>query len=74
MDLSKLPAQATRQDVISLYGEPEEKGGTSRKHKQPLIFRYKRRFEFWFEPRKDGKLERVYRVNYLGDPVEKLWG
>ena len=43
----------TRDEVISLLGEPDDKGGTSKKYKTPSIYKYED-IEVFFEPCKNG--------------------
>ncbi len=51
----------TREEVVAVLGEPDDKGGTSRKYKTPRIYRYGG-MEFWFEPWKSGGLCQVCKL------------
>jgi hypothetical protein len=55
----KIRVGMSRQEVISVVGPPDDVGGTSRKYRQPSIFKYGR-IELHFEPWKNGRLFLVY--------------
>lgn len=58
MDVKEIPLGLTREEVVSLLGEPDFKGGTSRKYRRPSCYKYGN-IELWFG-RKDGKLHSVW--------------
>lgn len=72
LDFTKLRIGMTRAEVISIFGEPELKGGTSRKYRTPCVFRYGRT-EFLFEPWKSGGLLFVQEVDDLGSGLRNLF-
>jgi len=53
--VTKLKMGMTREEVVKVIGEPDDKGGTSRKYPTPRIYKYED-LELWFEPNKNGKL------------------
>jgi hypothetical protein len=66
---------ATRDDIRALFGEPDQVGGVTRKHKQPRLWKYGP-VEFHFGP--DDRLFLVYldsgeleRRTILRDPTQR---
>ena len=49
----------TREEVLAVWGEPDDKGGTSRKYKTPCIFKYGP-VEVVFAPWQSGGLTNVW--------------
>jgi hypothetical protein len=43
----------TRDQIKTILGEPDDTGGTSRKYKSPMVYKYAD-IEYWFTPYKDG--------------------
>jgi hypothetical protein len=62
IDLRKINLDMTREDIIRLLGQPDAKGGTSRKYKTPRVFKYGN-IEFHFLPWKSGTLAFVQEVD-----------
>jgi hypothetical protein len=56
----------TRNEVVAAIGEPDDTGGTSRKHRTPSIFKYGR-IELFFEASQDGKLTMAYTEDEDGN-------
>ena len=64
--LDKVKLGLTRAQVIAILGMPDHVGGTSRKCRIPMIFKYGE-VELHFEPHLDGELSLIYKeVN--GEP------
>jgi len=72
LDLSNLRIGMSRDEIVSLLGEPDLKGGTSRKSRSPCVFRYGR-IEFLFQPDKSGGLELVQEVDEFGSHLRTLF-
>lgn len=62
----------TRDELVKSLGEPDDKGGVSRKYPTPSVYKYGE-IEFWFEPYKDGRLLAIRLEDQAGylKPVEK---
>jgi hypothetical protein len=71
-DLSELRIGMSRDEVVSTFGEPDRKGGTSRKYRTPCVFRYGR-IEFLFQPWKVGGLVLVQEVDEFGGHLRTLF-
>jgi hypothetical protein len=71
-DFAKLRIGMSRSEIISRFGEPDLKGGTSRKHQTPCVFRYGR-IEFCFGLRKDEGLLFVQEVDEFGSNLQVLF-
>ena len=69
--IAPLRLGATRAEVHRLLGEPDDTGGTSRRQRLPLIWRYGE-VEFHFEPGGNGGLWLIYRESVDGEPVLSL--
>lgn len=69
--LSNLRLGMTREEVVSAVGEPDDTGGTSRKHKTTTIYKYGD-VEVHFELSKTGGLTLVYKEEEDGTPVVLL--
>lgn len=72
--VAKLRQGMNREEVVSAIGEPEDKGGTSRKYKTPSVYKYGD-LQLWFEPWKSGKLfaiwrESIHRYVPFDNPVD----
>jgi hypothetical protein len=66
----------TRDEVVTILGEPSLKDGTSRKYKTPRVFKYYDdiyNIEFYFEPWKLGKLLYVRAANEKGQLLKVWW-
>jgi len=61
----KLRVGMSREEVLALLGPPDDVGGTSRKYREPAIFKYGQ-VELHFEPGKDGRLLRAYTEDERG--------
>ena len=61
----KLRIGMTRQEVVSILGEPDEIGGSSKKYQAPSIFKYGE-IELHFEQSTHGELRRIYMENGRG--------
>jgi len=72
LDLSKLRRGMTRREVVSEFGEPDLKGGISRKYPEPCVYRYGN-IEFMFEQLSSGVLEMVQEVDKFGGHVRWLY-
>jgi hypothetical protein len=72
LDLSKARIGMSREEVVSTFGEPDLRGGTSRKYRTPSVFRYGR-VEFWFEQWKSGGLRGIHEVDEFGGYVRQLF-
>jgi hypothetical protein len=72
IDLTKLRIGMSRDEVVSTFGEPDLKGGTSRKYQTPCVFRYGR-IEFLFELWKSGGLKYVQEVDEYGSHIRILF-
>lgn len=68
----RLRVGMTREQVIAIFGEPPEKGGTSRKYRTPSVFRYGRT-EFHFQPWKAGGLVWVQEVDENGSFLRRIF-
>lgn len=79
-DWSKVCMEMTREEVIAEFGEPDLKGGTSRKYPTPSVFRYYLSeqidygaVEFLFEPWKTGGLWLVQEVDEFGNQTRQVF-
>lgn len=59
IDLDKIKPGMSRGDVVAIFGEPDDTGGTSRKYNTPRTYVYGD-FEVNFEPWKAGKVTNVW--------------
>lgn len=55
IEISKIKIGMTRDEVMSILGEPDDVGGTSKKYKTPCVYVYGD-FELSFLPWKTGTL------------------
>lgn len=60
--LSKIDLGMSREQVITILGEPDFYGGVSRKYKTPSIFKYDD-IELHFTPYKNGILVTIWDEN-----------
>jgi len=63
--VEKLRVGMSRQEVLAVLGSPDDVGGTSRKYREPSIFKYGE-IELHFERGKDGRLLRAYTEDGQG--------
>lgn len=59
MNIELLKAGMSRAEVVSVWGEPDAKGGTSRKYKAPSIYKYGD-IELFFAHGNGGKLATIW--------------
>jgi hypothetical protein len=72
IDLSNVRVGMTRDEVVAVFGEPDDMGVTSRKYKTPSVYLYGR-IEFYFESRKSGGLTWVQEVDESGEHLRRLF-
>lgn len=58
-DICPLRLGMTREQVRSILGDPDDTGGTSRKHRTPAIWKYEE-IEFHFGPKRNDMLSLIY--------------
>ena len=65
--ISPIRMDMTREEVRAVLGEPDDVGGTSRKHRTPAIWKYGD-VEFHFDYTAGGRLFLIYREDEAGHP------
>ena len=58
-DICPVRLGMTRDELKAILGEPDDVGGTSRKQRTPVIWKYDE-LEFYFDKGPDGKLSLIY--------------
>lgn len=71
VDLTRVRLGMSRDEVVSVFGEPDLNGYPSRKYRTPAVFRYGT-VEFLFEPWRSGGLVLVQVVDEFGSRVKSL--
>jgi hypothetical protein len=61
----------TRQEVVAALGPPDDVGGTSRKYRDPCVYKYGE-VEVHFEQGRGGRLVLVYRETADGQCITYL--
>ena len=65
--ISPIRIDMTRDEVRAVLGEPDDVGGTARKHRIPAIWKYGD-VEFHFDHTAGGRLFLIYREDEVGNP------